>query len=413
MYWASEHPTDAPPMLGDGALPPHLHSGRYVEHFYLAFLLGALVVLGAGTALFGLGALRVCGLAVAGALLAATLGQATTQRYLRRPARRAYWFHAAHVGSVLGLTLPVTVPWYVPAVGGVVAVLIGKELLGGLGNGLWHPALVGRAAVTLMFAAQVAPASVPFLARGFLLTGSVRPAADTAVVYHGYQRSTPTEGMQAWTMAPPITRLSHRCYGQGGAAELRPESWTAFLRDELPPWPDTVWGHVGGGIGETCIPVLALVGLALTYRGYLRWQAPVAALLTVGVLTTVWPILVAGGLNPAAAERASRWCPILYTEDGLAVGAGVVLFHLTGGGLWLACVLIAGDPATSPLTRRGQAIYGLGLGILIVIARCNPWYSGVPGAEYWAVLGMNTLVPLIDRVSKRRVVGRNKVSGGG
>ncbi|HUU85660.1 MAG TPA: RnfABCDGE type electron transport complex subunit D, partial [Phycisphaerae bacterium] len=97
--------------------------------------------------------------------------------------------------------------------------------------------------------------------------------------------------------------------------------------------------------------------------------------------------------------------PLLHTENGLPVGAAVVLFHLTGGGLWLGCVLLATDPISSPLTGRGQMVFGVGLGILIVVIRCNGWSDALPGGTYWAILGMSTIVPLIDRFTSRRVLG--------
>ena len=206
-------------------------------------------------------------------------------------------------------------------------------------------------------------------------------------------------------MPPPINQISRRCYAQDSATnDPRPEL-VRFLRDRLPPWPDTIWGYVGGGIGETCIPVLALVGLGLMHRGYVRWQLPTAMLATVAALACIWPVVVVTQSASGAGDHTLAWLPILHAEDGLAVGAAVVLFHLTGGGLWLAALLIATDPVTSPLNRRGQVWFGVGLGGLIMIARCNPWFPALPGAEYWAILGMNTLVPLIDRMSARRVLG--------
>ena len=122
------------------------------SRFHLAFGIAALPAVIAGTVLFGLAALKICGLAVASALAGAAVLQSVTGRHIVGPARRAYWMHAAVIGLLLALTLPVSASWRVPVVGGLLAVAVGKELLGGLGNSLWHPALVGRAAVALLFA---------------------------------------------------------------------------------------------------------------------------------------------------------------------------------------------------------------------------------------------------------------------
>ncbi len=381
--------------------PPHLHSRRYVEHYYLAFTLAALAALAAGSVLHGFGALRVCALAVFSSAAAGAVCQSATQWHTTGRARRANLLHTVLIGLLLGLTLPADVAWPVPMFGGLVAVFVGKELLGGLANSLWHPALVGWAVVSLLFAARMAPDSLPFLARDHLLIGSTSAAADADELYHGFDISTPAAGLQAWQMPRPIQVLAKRCYGTQPPDEAPAPNLLPLFRDRLPPWTDTIRGHLGGSIGETCIPVLALAGLWLIYRGYIRWQLPVAALATVTLLAAVWPVQVAaegGGLT-------QRWFPVSYTEEGLPVGAAVVLFHLTGGGLWLACLLIATDPVSSPLTARGQVLFGVGLGAVIMVARCNPWYPGAPGAEYWAVLGMNTLVPLIDRLAANRVLG--------
>jgi electron transport complex protein RnfD len=315
-----------------------------------------------------------------------------------------YWLHAVVIGLLLALTLPVSVGWRVPVVGGLLAIGLGKELLGGLGNSLWHPALVGRAAVALLFAAEVAPDSYPFLARGHLVTGSPSATADTDPLYHGFELSTPPYGAEAWSMQRPVDVLAHRCYGPTAEHDASAGSLVQLFRDHLPPWPDTIWGSVGGGIGETCLPALLLGGLWLIYRGHARWQLPVSAIAAVAVLAAIWPIQL--GAEPTQSNSpAACWFPLLHTEGGLHVGVAVVLFHLTGGGLWLACLLIATDPVASPLTSRGQIIFGLALGTCIMVIRCNPWYPGLPGGEYWAVLGLSTLVPLIDRIAPRRVLG--------
>ena len=101
-----------------------------------------------------------------------------------------------------------------------------------------------------------------------------------------------------------------------------------------------------------------------------------------------------------AAGKDGSWFPILQLQEGFHVGVGVVLFHLTGGGLLLGCLLIAPDPVSTPLSGRGHLPFGVGVGILAFAASVN---GLTPGGVYWAILGMNTLVPLIDRLPRRRV----------
>ena len=381
------------------AWPPHIHSGRSVGRFHVAFAAAAVSALTAGCVLFGLRSLAVCGLAVAAALIGQAVLLLITHRRPPSPARRSEWLHAGLLGLLFSLTLPVTAEWHVPVVGGLLVILIGKGLLGGLGNYLWHPALVGWAIVLLLFGAEVSPPRYTFLARGHLLTGSTEAVGDSSD-YCGFAISVPPPGVDAWSMPRPIDMLAGYYRKPAPATPDSPSvSLLGLFRDHLPPWSDTVWGHVGGGIGETCIPALALGGLLLVYRGYGRWRLPAAALGTVLLLAAIWPIFTDSG----ATQR--HWPALSYVEDGLPVGVAIVLFHLTGGGLWLACLLALADPITTPLTRRGQCVFGVGLGVLTMLARCNPWSAGLAGGAYWAVLGMNTLVPLIDRLTARRVLG--------
>ena len=403
MSWTSDDSPDAGRRLPETPWPPHAHCGRYVEDVYRAFVIAAVPAALAGAWLFGTRALFICGLAVGAALVGEGLCQAVARRHPPGPGRRCHRLQACAIGLLVALTLPVTVGWEVPVIAALSGVVIGKGVLGGLGNYPWHPALVGRAVVQLLFATEVSPQRWVFLGQGHLLTGSTDVAADAAGCF-GFATSRLPAGVEAWSSARPVDLLIGCCYGPGGEQTQAAGSLLQLFRDQLPPWSDTVWGHVGGGIGETCLPALALGGLLLIRRGAIRWHLPVAALLTVAVLAAVWPVRTAGGA-PAAPTVSSQWLPVLASEGGFPVGAGIVLFHLTGGGLWLGCLLIATDPSSTPLTRRGQVIFGIGLGVLTMAARCNPVVPGLPGGVYWAILGMNTLVPLIDRVSRRRVLG--------
>jgi Na+-translocating ferredoxin:NAD+ oxidoreductase RnfD subunit len=130
--------------------------------------------------------------------------------------------------------------------------------------------------------------------------------------------------------------------------------------------------------------------LYLMYRGFLRWQSVAAALGAVTVLSAVLPIRLDDHL---------AWWPLCSVVDPFPAGIAWVLFHLTGGGLLLSCLLLAADPMTTPLTARGHIIFGAGVGVFTMAAR---WFGLTPGDSYWAILAMNTLVPLIDRWTHHR-----------
>ena len=363
---------------------PHLHSGLSPRQVSRAFLAATVPVVAAGLILFGRAAAGVLLSSIAGA----ALGEAIVFFIAPKSDRRDMG-QALVTGVLVGLTLPVTVAWHIAFLGGLIALGVGKGLQGGFGNYLWHPALVGWAALQLLFGAELAPQRWPVLVRSQLVTGAIDASVD-APFFRGYQLSHPPHGVDAWALQRPIDRLIG-CYDtpliEGGVSESQ---WMSMFRDDLPPWGDTLWGAVGGAIGETSTFALMLGGLYLVYRGFLRRRSVVAALLTVAVLSAVLPVRLSGELV---------WFPAWRAQEHFPAGAAWVLFHLTGGGLLLSCLFFSADPMTTPLTARGHAFFGAGVGAVTMATR---WLGLTPGGSFWAVLAMNTLVPVIDRLTRLR-----------
>ena len=131
------------------------------------------------------------------------------------------------------------------------------------------------------------------------------------------------------------------------------------------------WGNVGGCIGETSAALL-LVGFAyLLIRKVITARIPVAFIGTVAVLTFLFPMG-----NPAI-----EW----------------MLYHLFSGGLMLGAIFMATDYVTSPLTKKGQIVYGIGCGALTVLIR---YFGGYPEGVSYAILCMNCCVVLLDRIGR-------------
>ena len=169
------------------------------------------------------------------------------------------------------------------------------------------------------------------------------------------------------------------------------------MRDELPPWPDTLFGAVPGGIGETSSLALIVVGFFLIYRGYLKWQLPVAVLASAFVAASILPVETGGDFV---------WFPVFAAEQGRAVGLAYVLYHMTSGQLMIGAFLLAGDVVSSPMRAQGHVIYGIGVGVLIIFMRM---YGVLECECYWAILIMNTMVGTIDRFTSRRILGTEAV----
>jgi Na+-translocating ferredoxin:NAD+ oxidoreductase subunit D len=373
---------------------PHRSSGNTHQDILHAWLLAASIVAVCGVVLFGPAALAIVGLAVGSAMSADLAFSLAT----RRPVIGGI-SHAALTGLLLGLTLPATVQWYVPIVGSVVAIIFGKGLFGGLGHYIWQPALVGRVLVQFLFPQQLslflALAQSPILAPGHLLVGDIHQARPIDMgTYRGWAgvRELPTS--EAWLMERPVQTL--RRFAEGNVKADGSLVYEPLIRDCLPPWQDTVFGLVPGGIGETCTMAVIVAGLYLIYRGYLRWQLPAAMLGSAALAAAILPVETAVGAG------GYDWLPVATVEQGRAVGLAYVLYHLTSGQLMLGAFLLAGDMIASPMRARGQAIFAAAAGVLTIFLRL---YGILEGECYWSILIMNTFVAMIDRRMRRPVLG--------
>jgi electron transport complex protein RnfD len=139
---------------------------------------------------------------------------------------------------------------------------------------------------------------------------------------------------------------------------------------------DLFLGKRGGCIGEVCILALLLGAALLFLKGYISWHIPLTYIFTVGALTYIF--------GPKG----------LFTGDWL--------FHILSGGLILGAFFMATDYVTSPLTRKGQLIFGMGCGLITAVIRL---WGGYPEGVSYAILMMNAATPIIDRYTKNRIYG--------
>ena len=373
---------------------PHRSGGNTHQDILRAWILAAALVALCGVALYGPAAVEVLVVAILTAVAADVAVAFITRRSVIGGLS-----HGCLTGLLLALMLPATAPWYVAMFGSLIAVALGKGLFGGLGHYIWQPAVVGRVIVQFLFEGHLslttALAAAPVLAPGHLLVGNVDQARPiTMATYRGWFTTNDPVTVDAWLMERPVQAL--RRFADAG---IEPDGDLVFeplLRDALPPWQDTVFGTVPGGIGETCSLALIITGLYLIYRGYLRWQLPVAVLVSAAVAAAVLPVETAGD------GGGYRWLPVLGVEHGRAVGIAYLMYHLTSGQLMLGAFLVAGDMIATPMRTRGQWVFGAGIGVLTIFMRL---YGVLDGECYWSILIMNALVSTIDRRTKRPVLG--------
>ncbi|NLU40605.1 MAG: RnfABCDGE type electron transport complex subunit D, partial [Firmicutes bacterium] len=129
-------------------------------------------------------------------------------------------------------------------------------------------------------------------------------------------------------------------------------------------------GNISGCIGETSVLALLIGAAYLLYRGHITWHIPVSFMATVAVLMAVM-----------------RQDPV---------------FHLMAGGLVIGAFFMATDYVTSPMTAKGQVIFGIGCGVLTALIRT---YGGYPEGVCYAILIMNAVTPLIDKYVKPKRFG--------
>ncbi len=307
---------------------------------------------------------------------------------------------AVVTGLLVAFVMPSNAPWFAPLVASLFAIAVVKQAFGGLGCNIWNPALAGRAFVVACFGGLLV---------GGWLPSPAQPDADP-----------PVEARPAnWVAVPEGRRFAPDEYTRtdavtgASALSARKDYLTAIPESEEPPvleeqlgaTPretlrmvqranntgrlDMLLGAQVGSVGETSALALLIGGALLLATKVIRWHIPVAFLGSIALFGWLLPFHV------PALEGAR----VTY---GWVWAGGQPLFEVLAGGAMLGAIFMATDMVTSPITRRGRLIFGVGCGLIAVIIRR---YGGYPEGVAYAILLMNTAVPLIDSYTKPRVYG--------
>ena len=366
--------------------PPYWPGLPGIVPIAITFTIAAGIVATSGLVLFGWYSIRVMALSVAATLLV----ESTFNAIKGRPSS---WSesHALLVGVLFACTLPPTASWRVVLTGALVAILFGEALSGGLGNYVWHPVAVGRVAVQMLFYDELTPERWPVLGPGKLLWGNLDQAVPMPAQGTWNSHDLP-QAADAWLVRPleDLLRVAFTGDGTSPAGGL-----VTFIRDVAPPWRDTLTGVAGGAIGEACGAVILIAACLLIWRGFLRWPLIVASLAATIATAAILPVRIE---SPNGGSTWLAW----PGWQSLPIGAAYVMYHLTASGVMFVALLLAPDPSSSPLTRRGCVWFGAIIGVLTVVLR---GIAGLPAAPYWALLAANTMVPTINRLTRRRVFG--------
>lgn len=334
---------------------PHAHGGARVSFVMAKVMLALAPATLYGFWLYGWPAVHLWSVTV----LFALFGEAFCLRLMRRRALPVLLDgSAALTGWLLALSLPPWAPWWLGALGGLFATVIAKQIFGGLGHNLFNPAMIARVALLISFPVPmtqwVAPlplgsAGAPDFVQGLQITLGGIPDLDAVASASllGFAKTELSRGVDLLHMSMPAL---------------------SFV------------GARAGSLGETSALLIAAGGVALIVLRVISWHIPVAMLLGIAL-----PALVAHAVDPARHMAASA--------------------HLLSGAALLGAFFIATDYVTSPNTRLGQLVFGLGCGLLTWVIRT---WGGYPEGVAFAVLLMNALTPAIDRLLKPRIYGRDR-----
>ena len=258
---------------------------------------------------------------------------------------KVYDLSAVVTGVLLAFVCPPTIPYWILIIGDFFAIIIVKMLFGGIGRNFVNPALAGRA---FLF-------SWPAVMSTWIKVGY-----DNAV---GVFDSVSAQALDGMTAATPLANLHQ---------SMMPEATMA----------DLFFGNVGGCIGETSA-LLLLIGLGyLLLRRVITVRIPLSFVGTVAVLAFLFP----------RGNDRIDW----------------MLAQVLSGGLLLGAIFMATDYVTSPVTRLGQIVYGIGCGVLTVLIR---YFGGYNEGVSYAILVMNCCVVLLDRIGRPVKFGAPKKEG--
>ena len=268
---------------------------------------------------------------------------------------------AVLTGWLLAMTLPPWAPWWTGVLGAVFAILLGKQIFGGLGQNLFNPAMVARVALLVSFPVAMTSWVAP---HPLFWTGTPGFLDALAITFGG---QIPDGYSAATALGLVKTGLS---MGQTVSQSV----------GQLPDLMDMGLGLRAGSLGETSALLILGGGLFLIWKKVITWHVPAALLGTLFVAATLGHLA-----NP---ER--------FTDGA---------FQILSGAAFLGAFFIATDYVTSPVSKTGQLIFGFGVGLLTWIIRS---FAGYPEGVAFAVLLMNSLTPIIDQYTRPRRFGRTR-----
>ena len=315
----------------DASYQPQVRTNTDTSRIMLDVIIALVPALAVGVWQFGIKALILTAVSVASCVFFEWL-----YRKLMKKPNSIGDLSACVTGMLIAMVVPATAPWWMCVVGAAFAMIIVKQLYGGLGKNFLNPALAARAFMMASWAVIMTTWAVP---------------------------STLTKVVDATTMATPLSLMK--------AGEALPEYFSVG---------NMFIGNMPGCIGEVSAAALLLGGIYLLIRKVISWRIPVSFIGTVAVLTLIFGKTGYGNVE---------W----------------MVDNLLTGGLLLGAIFMATDYSSSPVTLKGQLLYGFGCGALTVLIR---YFGSFPEGVSYAILIMNLCAWAIDKGTRDRQFGVSK-----
>ncbi len=309
---------------------PHVYTDQSVSKIMYGVLLSLIPAALVSFYFFGVAAILVTLTAVVSCMFFEFI----MQKYLIKGPVTIFDGSAIITGVLLAFIVPANLPLWMVVIGSLVAIGMGKMTFGGLGKNIFNPALVGRVFLMISFPVEmnIYPKPTAFSTQ---LTDIVSGPTPLAVVKEGV-----AQGEKVPDMLP-----------------------------QVPEYVNMLMGNLGGSIGEVSAIAIILGGIYMLMRKIITWEIPTAFIGSVFIFAGIlWMI-----------------DPLTYVDP---------FFHLVTGGLMIGAIYMATDMVTSPMSRWGMIVYGVGCGFLTIVIRI---FGAYPEGVAFAILIMNAFVPLINR----------------
>ncbi|MDU5838364.1 MAG: electron transport complex subunit RsxD, partial [Pantoea sp.] len=302
------------------------------------------------------------------AVLTAWLAEAAIMRLRKTPVAPSLADNSALLTAVLiGISLPPLAPWWLVVIGTLFAIVIAKQLYGGLGQNPFNPAMVGYVVLLISFPVQMTSWLPPDALQ------AVKPGLldSLSMIFTGHTLAGDTMqqlqlGVDGVSQATPLDTFKTGLRAGHSAEQLLAQP---------------IYTGVLAGLGWQWINLGYLAGgLFLLWKNAIRWHIPAAMLLSLAFCATLGWLISPETLNTP-------------------------LIHLFSGATMLGAFFIATDPVTASTTNRGRLLYGALIGLLVWLIRS---FGGYPDGVAFAVLLANICVPLIDYYTQPRVYGHRK-----